>query len=217
MDILGPASLILMGGGFLFLTFGVARWTEGECRTIIAVWAEENSLTVLRCRRGFLIPSTSDSPSDVRVLYWLTVVDGGASCGRGGRRSTGGSGGGRNSTPGASGPVGSASAAIPRPVSPHPARPRRPSGTIGSTAGREGSSAEGLGISRFGPLARLPERDVRVVVRFVTGLRPIATRRQALGAEEFVGSIAFKSGGVRPGAPRLARGRSGGSTGGAGS
>src|SRR4051812_33369526 len=61
-------------GVSLFITFGMARWADGDCRSLLTVWAEENGLTVLRCHRCCLIwPPLA--PSEDRILYRVTVVD----------------------------------------------------------------------------------------------------------------------------------------------
>src|SRR4051812_41659360 len=68
MDLSVTLSLLVFVGGFLFITFEMARWADGDCRSLIAVWAGENGLTVLRCHRCCLI-SPVFPPSEDRVLY----------------------------------------------------------------------------------------------------------------------------------------------------
>src|SRR5258708_24294859 len=74
MDLSVALSLLVFVGGFLFITFEMARWADGDCRSLLAVWAGENGLTVLRCHRCCSI-SPVFAPSEDRVLYRVTVVD----------------------------------------------------------------------------------------------------------------------------------------------
>jgi hypothetical protein len=59
---------------FLLVTFGLARLSDGDCRSFLKVWVEEGGMTVLRCSRYWLIPRIETS-SHTRLVYRLTAVD----------------------------------------------------------------------------------------------------------------------------------------------
>src|SRR3954454_20011727 len=62
--------LVLFG----LTTLGLARLADGDCRSLLTAWAEESGMTILRCRRCWLIPEI-EAPSPMRVFYRLTTVD----------------------------------------------------------------------------------------------------------------------------------------------
>lgn len=58
----------------LALMMFVLPWlADGECRSFLAAWLEERGMTLLRCRRCWLVPQLDTPPS--RVVYRLTTVD----------------------------------------------------------------------------------------------------------------------------------------------